>query len=59
MAKKIKKQEKTAKAADVQPYMVSESSFIELIIILESGYNSKIFLIASSPFIFGITISNK
>ena len=29
MPKKIKKQEKTAKAADVQPYMVSESSYKE------------------------------
>ena len=29
MAKKIKKQEKIAKAADVQPYMVSESSYKE------------------------------
>jgi hypothetical protein len=29
MPKKIKKQEKTAKAADVQPYMISESSYKE------------------------------
>jgi hypothetical protein len=39
MAKKIKKQEKIAKAADVQPYMVSESSYKEVKASTSSGSN--------------------